>query len=191
MSKIGYIRVSTEDQNLARQEKLMRDLGVEKVFAEKVSGKSLERPELQKAMDYVREGDTLYVESISRFSRSLHDLFELMDELSKKGVAFYSDKEHFDTSTPQGRFQLGIFAALSQFERECMLERQAEGIAIAKAAGKYKGRARVKCDDDTFRRAVEAYKSRECTAAEAMRKCKLKPATWWRRLKEYDNQRDV
>ena len=131
MSKIGYIRVSTEHQETARQEELMKDLGVEKIFMEKQSGKDTTRPELTKMLSYVRAGDELYVESISRLSRSIKDLLNIMDTLQEKEVKFISHKESLDTGTAQGRFVLSIFGALAELEREQLLQRQREGIAIA------------------------------------------------------------
>ena len=101
--KVGYVRASTEEQNTVRQEKIMADLGVDKVYIEKVSGKSREgRPELKAMMDFVREGDVVIVESISRFARSTKDLLNLVDELREKNVEFVSQKESIDTQTPQG-----------------------------------------------------------------------------------------
>ena len=132
--KIGYIRVSTQEQNTARQETDKEQF--DKVYIEKASGKNTDRPQLTAMMDYVRVGDTVVVESYSRIARNTKDLLEIIDRLNKKGVAFISQKEQIDTSTPAGRLMLTIFAGLAQFERECLLERQAEGIAIAKAEGK-------------------------------------------------------
>ena len=112
--KVGYVRVSTQGQNTARQEVLMQELGVEKVFLDKQSGKDTSRPELKKMMEFVREGDVVIVESISRFARCTRDLLELVEQLSGKGVAFVSKKEALDTSTPSGRFVLTIFGAIAQ-----------------------------------------------------------------------------
>ena len=112
MAKIGYVRVSSVGQETARQDQLMRDLGVAKVFSEKLSGKTAERSELQKMLNYVREDDILYVESISRLSRSIRDLLKIVDTLQSKGVKLVSCKEALDTGTPQGRFVLSIFAGL-------------------------------------------------------------------------------
>ena len=144
--KVGYIRVSTLEQNEARQEVLMEQLGVDKVYLDKMSGKSKDRPQLQAMMQYVREGDVVIVESISRFARNTKDLLFLIEEFDQKNVAFISQKENIDTNTPSGRFMLTVFAALAQLERETTLQRQKEGIQIAKENGVYKGRKRKGID---------------------------------------------
>ena len=188
MSKIGYVRVSTEDQETARQLKLMEDYKVDKIFEEKASGKNTSRVEFKKMMDYVREGDILYVESISRLSRSVRDLLRIVDELTEKGVHFVSAKESIDTSTPQGRFVLTIFAALSELEREQLLQRQREGIEIAKAAGKYKGRKRIEIDEELFKIFYKKWKAGEITAVQFQRKLGLIPNTFYRRIKRYESE---
>ena len=138
--QVGYIRISTVGQNTARQEVLMRELGVEKVFVDRMSGKSADRPELKAMMAFVRQGDTVVVESISRFARNTKDLLELVEQLTAKGVEFISKKEAIDTTTPTGKFMLTIFGAVAELEREYILQRQAEGIAIAKQQGVYQAR---------------------------------------------------
>lgn len=139
--KIGYVRVSTQEQNTVRQEKLMESLNVDELFLDKASGKNAEqRPELQRMMDYVRKGDTVVVESISRFARHTRDLLELVEKLTAKEVEFISQKEAIDTTTPTGKFMLTVFGAVAELEREYILQRQREGIAIARAQGKYTGR---------------------------------------------------
>lgn len=104
--KIGYIRVSTAEQNTIRQETLMEALGVDEIYMDKVSGKNTNRPELQKMLHYVRKGDTVIVESISRFARNTKDLLELVEQLTAKEVEFISQKESIDTSTPAGKFMV-------------------------------------------------------------------------------------
>src|SRR5665647_1262250 len=148
--KVGYIRVSTEIQKEARQEIIMDQLGVDRVFIDKTSGKNTIRPALQEMLSFVRKGDVLIVESYSRLARSTVDLLKIVEELGEKGIGFISHKENIDTTTPQGRLMLTVFAGIYQFERECMLQRQREGIAIAKAAGKYKGRKPIQVDHTAF-----------------------------------------
>ena len=157
--KIGYIRVSTQEQNTMRQEALMEALGVDEVYIDRMSGKNTNRPELQKMMEYVRKGDTVIVESISRFARNTRDLLELVEQLTAKGVEFVSKKEAIDTTTPTGKFMLTVFGAVAELEREYILQRQREGIAIAKEQGKYKGRKQIK--PEAWEEAYAKYKARE------------------------------
>ena len=181
--KVAYIRVSTEEQNTARQEEMMKAQGVEKIFMEKISGKDTNRPQLKAMLDYVREGDTLVVESYSRLARNTQDLLKIVDELEKKGVAFKSLKENIDTSTPQGKLMLTIFAGLAQFERECTLQRQKEGIAIAKEQGKYKGRKPLSKPSD-WDSVIERMNKGEITKVEARKELGLTHATFYRMLKK-------
>ncbi len=185
MAKIGYIRVSTEEQETARQEAIMKNCGVEKIYSEKLSGKNTDRPEFQKMIDFLREGDTLYVESISRLSRSIRDLLKTVDILAEKGVILISDKEKIDTNTPNGRFMLSIFGALSELEREQTLQRQCEGIEQAKKRGVYKGRVPIKIDEKRFREVCKRWTDGEITAVEAMRKLNLSSNTFYRRVKTF------
>ena len=179
--KIGYIRISTEDQNTARQELLMQQLGVDELFIDRLSGKNTDRPELKRMMTYVRRGDTVVVESISRFARNTRDLLNLMDELTAKEVAFVSQKEAIDTTTPTGKFMLTVFGAVAELEREYILQRQREGIAIAKANGVYTGRKPI--NRPNFDAVVSQWRSGDITAVEAMRRLEMKPSTFYRKVK--------
>lgn len=180
--KIGYIRVSTQEQNTVRQEALMESLGVDEVYIDRMSGKSTDRLELKKMMEYVRQGDTVIVESISRFARNTRDLLELVERLTAKGVEFVSKKEAIDTTTPSGKFMLTIFGAVAELEREYILQRQSEGIAIAKSQGKYKGRNPI--ERPNFDQVTALWRSGEITAREAMRRLDMKPSTFYRKVKE-------
>ena len=179
--KIGYVRVSTQEQNTIRQELLMESLGADEVYIDRMSGKSTDRPELKKLMEYVRRGDTVIVESISRFARNTRDLLELVERLSAKGVEFVSKKEAIDTTTPSGKFMLTIFGAVAELEREYILQRQQEGIAIAKANGIYKGRRPIQRPE--FPQVAELWREGKITAVEAMRRLDMKPRTFYRRVK--------
>ena len=181
--KVAYIRVSTEEQNTARQEEMMKAQGVEKIYMEKISGKNTNRPQLKAMLDYVREGDTLVVESYSRLARNTQDLLKIVDELEKKGVAFISLKENIDTSTPQGKLMLTIFAGLAQFERECTLQRQKEGIAIAKEQGKYKGRKPLE-KPQNWNSVIEKMNKGEISKVQARTELGLTHATFYRLLKK-------
>ena len=116
--KIGYVRVSTQEQNTIRQEVMLRELGVDKIFIDKASGKNADRPELKRMMNYVRKGDTVIVASISRFARNTRDLLDLVEQLTAREVEFVSKKEAIDTTTPTGKFMLTVFAAVAELERE-------------------------------------------------------------------------
>ena len=164
MSKIGYIRVSTEHQETARQQEIMDSYQVDRIFSEKVSGANADRPQLRAMLDYVREGDTLYIESISRLGRSTKDLLSIIETLTEKGVTLVSHKENIDTDTPSGKFMLTVFAALSQLEREQLKQRQREGIEIAKAQGKYTGRKPIEIDWTKFGQLYGEWKSRTSRA---------------------------
>ncbi len=158
---IAYIRVSTVEQNEARQLEAMKDKGIDKYFSEKVSGKDTNRPQLQAMLDYVREGDTVYVHDFSRLARSTEDLLRITRQLEEKGVHLVSNKENIDTSTDNGKLMLTMLGAIAEFERANILERQREGIAIAKAEGRYKGGQPKKIDKKLFAELKEKYQTRE------------------------------
>ncbi len=183
---IGYVRVSTEEQNEQRQIVALQEKKVDKIFTDKKSGKNTNRKALNDMLEYVREGDTVITESISRIARSTRDLLSIIDMLTQKNVEFISIKENIDTTTPQGRFMLTVFAALAELERENILQRQKEGIAIAKEKGKYKGRQPIKIDVERFKTICERWRAGELTAVEAMDKLNLKPNTFYRRVKEFN-----
>lgn len=140
---IAYVRVSTVEQNEARQRESLRKYNIDKWFIEKASGKDMNRPKLQEMLEYIREDDTVYVLEFSRLGRSTADLLSIVQKIEEAGAKFVSTKENFDTSTPTGRLQMTMMAAIAEFERAMILERQREGIAIAKSEGKYKGRKAV------------------------------------------------
>lgn len=159
----------------------MEALGVDELYIDRASGKNAQRPELQKLMEYVRRGDTVIVESISRFARNTRDLLELVERLTVKGVEFVSQKEAIDTTTPTGKFMLTIFGAVAELEREYILQRQREGIAIAKEQGKYTGRKPIERSD--FACVVAQWRTGQITASEAMRKLDMAPSTFYRKAK--------
>lgn len=144
---IAYVRVSVIEQNESRQREALEKFKIDKWFVEKASGKDLNRPKLQEMLEYVREDDTVYVEEFSRLGRSTADLLATVQKIEDAGAKFVSTKENFDTSTPTGRLQMTMMAAIAEFERAMILERQREGIAIAKREGKYKGRKAVSVPD--------------------------------------------
>lgn len=154
--KIGYARVSTKEQNLDRQLDQLNGAGVERIFCDKISGVKASRPELDKLLDSLREGDTVIVCSYDRLARSSKQLFDLAERFEREGVSLVSLKEGTDTSTPQGRFFFAMCAAMAQFERELIKERQAEGIAAAKARGRKFGRPAT--DSDKMDTALRLYR---------------------------------
>ncbi len=182
--KIGYVRVSTKEQNTARQEGLMKVLGVDKIYIDRMSGKDTERPALQDMMKFAREGDSVVVESISRFARNTKDLLELTEELNNKHVQFISQKENIDTNTPAGKFMLTIFGAVAELEREYIRQRQKEGIEIAKEQGKYKGRPEKQLDN--FNEIYQQWKSGNITATSASKQLNVSRSTFYRKATTYE-----
>ena len=160
----------------------MEALGVDEVYIDRMSGKNTDRPELKKMLDYVRKGDTVIVESISRFARNTRDLLGLTEQLTAKGVEFVSQKEAIDTTTPTGKFMLTVFGAVAEHEREYILQRQREGIAIAKAQGKYTGRKSIQHPD--FEMVVKRWRNGEITAVEAMKRLNMTSSTFYRRVRQ-------
>ncbi len=161
MANLGYVRVSTAEQNDARQREALEKYNIDKWFEEKVSAKDTKRKKLQSMLDYCREGDTIYVHDFSRLARSTKDLLEIVEYLGEKNVNLVSNKENLDSSTPTGKLMLTMIGAIAEFERQNLLERQREGIAIAKREGKYKGGQVKKIDNDLFMTHFKEYKERK------------------------------
>ena len=184
--RIFYERVSTEDQSLARQEELLKQLDIEKVYADKATGKHIDRPQLKAMLEFAREGDTIVVESFSRLSRSTKDLLHLVEVMRAKGIAFESQKEKIDTSTASGKLFLTIVAALNEFEREVLLERQAEGIAIAKRNGKYTGRVHATIDRYLFVELYKDYKRKHITQKYMCKRLGISRSTLYKEIKKYE-----
>ena len=179
--QIGYIRVSSEEQNTIRQEVIMKELGVDEIYIDRASGKNTDRPQLKKLLNYVRKGDAVIVESISRFARNTRDLLELIEILNQQEVEFISKKENINTTTATGKFMLVIFGAVAELEREHILQRQKEGIAQAKLQGKYKGR---KCKEyNNYDRVVSFWQNGEITAVQAMERLGISKSSFYRRVK--------
>ena len=183
---LGYLRVSTEEQNEERQRLALLEKGVdpEYLYIDKQSGKNADREQLNAMLAFARKGDTVITESISRIARNTRDFLNIIDQLSSRGIEFVSLKEAIDTSTPQGKFMLTVFAAMATLEREQLLQRQREGIEIAKSNGVYKGRKKIDVDDKAFAAEVKSWRKGDITATEAMKRLGLKPNTFYRRVKE-------
>ncbi|WP_418752312.1 recombinase family protein [Frisingicoccus sp.] len=156
---VAYIRVSTVSQTEQRQIEAMERFPIEKWFIEKVSAKAASRPKLKEMLDFVREGDVVHIHDFSRLARSPKDLLNIVECLDNKKVMLISNKENFDTGTPSGRLMLTMLSAIYEFELANLLERQREGIAIAKRDGKYKGRKPKDIPD--FEKYYQRYLNRE------------------------------
>lgn len=181
---VAYIRVSTVEQNEARQLEAMKDKGIEKYFTEKVSAKDTNRPQLNEMLDFVRSGDTVFIHDFSRLARSTEDLLRIVNLLNEKGVHLVSNKENLDTSTPTGKLLLTMIGAIATFERENMLERQREGIAIAKREKRYKGGQPKKIDKELFQKLLEDYNCRKINKVEFSKRLGVSRPTLDKLLKE-------
>lgn len=182
--KVAYVRVSTVEQNEARQIESLNKHNIDKWYTEKVSGKDTNRPKLIEMLDFVREGDTIYIHDFSRLARSTKDLLDIVERLTEKGVHLISLKENIDTSTPTGKMMLTMIGAINEFERQNLLERQREGIAIAKTEGKYKGRKEITFTDEEFNQAYTEYQSRAITKKELAEKLNISRPTLDKILKD-------
>lgn len=176
---IAYVRVSTVEQNEERQQQALEKRGIDKWFTEKMSGKDARRPQLQAMLEFAREGDTIFIHDLSRLGRNTEDLLHITAQLQAKGIHLVSNKESIDTSSATGKLIFTMIAAIAEFERTNLKERQREGIAIAKKKGKYKGRkciARPDNWDDVYRK----WRQREITARKAMELLNLKTNTFYK-----------
>lgn len=181
---VAYVRVSTVEQNPERQIKALEVYRIDKWFSEKVSGKNTDRPKLKEMLEFVREGDTVYVMDWSRLSRSTVDLLRIIEGLAHKKVKLVSIKENFDTSTPTGRLMLNLIASINEFERQNLLERQREGIEIAKNQGKYTGRKPNKYNEEQLRAIITGIANKTITVTEASRRLGVTRATVYNILKK-------
>lgn len=185
---IAYVRVSTADQNPQRQYEDLKKYHIEKWFEEKASGKNTERPILQSMLSFAREGDTIYIESFSRLARNTIDLLHIIDELEKKNIKIVSQKENLDSTTPTGKMMITMIGAIATFERDLILERQREGITLAKAAGKYKGRT-TKEMPENFKNLYELYMTRRIkTKKELAKRCKCSMPILYRFIRELEEK---
>ena len=164
--EVAYIRVSTIEQNTESQRAVLSKIKIDRYFEEKISGKNAKRPELQAMLEYVREGDTVYVKDLSRLARNTKDLLNIVEYLTNKGVALKSIKENIDTSTNFGKLMITFLAAIYEFERANLLERQKDGIAVAKKEGKYKGRKKI-TKPDNWQEVYNEWATRKITAKKA------------------------
>ncbi|MGL5718030.1 MAG: recombinase family protein [Paraclostridium sp.] len=187
---VGYVRVSTIEQNEERQLESMKKHQVEKIFSEKVSAKDTNRPQLKIMLEWVRDGDTVIVHDFSRLARSTKDLLELVELFENKNVTLISTKENIDTSTPTGKLMLTMIAAINEFERTNLLERQREGIAIAKDKGLYKGRKEIKINREDFKKVYEKYITRKINKKELALELNISRPTLDKLIKSYEKTGD-
>lgn len=187
---IGYIRVSTIEQNPDRQYSDLKKYKIDKFFEEHASGKNTERPILNEMLNFIREGDTLFIESFSRLARNTADLLNIIETLKNKNVKIISQKENLDTGSPTGKMMITMIGAIATFERELILERQKEGIAIAKAAGKYKGRKKI-LPPANFETLYSLYLNRQIpTKKEFAKKCNVSLPVLERFIKEFNQRKN-
>ncbi len=182
--KIGYARCSTEEQNLDRQKDALLAEGCERIFEEKESGSRIERPQLQRMLDTLRDGDVIVVCELTRLSRSVKDLFDLVERISGVGADIKSLREPWlDTTTPQGRLLFTMFAGISQFERELTHQRTMDGLAAARARGRMGGRP--KKNEEAVKQALTLYDSRKHSVKDICKMTGISRTT----LYEYINER--
>ena len=181
---IAYVRVSTTEQNEARQREALQAYNIDKWFIEKVSGKDTNRPQLISMLDFVREDDVVYIAEFSRLGRSAKDLLDIVENIEDKGASLISIKENFDTKTPAGKLQMTMFSAIAELERAIILERKREGIAIAKKEGKYKGRKKIKRTDIDIH--YDRYMSRKASKTQISNELGISRNTLTRLFNEYE-----
>lgn len=181
--RLAYIRVSTVEQNEQRQIDAMEKYDIEKWFIEKVSGKDTNRPKLKELIDFAREGDVIHIHDFSRLARSTKDLLELVELFNQKGITLISNKENIDSSTPTGKLMLTMIGAINEFERTNLLERQREGIAIAKRNNVYKGRKPVSIPD--FQKHYNRYMKREISKSALAKELNISRPTLDKLILEY------
>lgn len=180
--KFGYARVSTDDQELARQIDALNNYGVDKIYKEKITGIKASRPELDKLKNALREGDSVIIESLSRLGRSTKDLLALLEEWDKQGIKLMSLKENIDTTTPTGKLLVTVLSAISQFERDITVQRTNEGLQAARARGRKGGRP--KANAENVRKAVDYYNRQTMSVKEITAICGISQATLYRALNE-------
>lgn len=177
----GYARVSTEQQNLDRQLDMLEKYGVDHIYNEKMTGTKRNRPELEKLLERLTEGDTVVVESLSRLGRSTKDLIWLMETFNAKGVNLVSLKESIDTTTSTGKLLFTLMSAIAQFERDVIADRTREGLNSARARGRKGGRPRT--DSDKLRKAIKLYNTQQYSLSEIEDMTGVKRSTLYRGIR--------
>lgn len=182
----GYARVSTEAQNLDRQIDALKKYGVDHIYNEKMTGTKKNRPELDKMLDRMTEGDTVVIESLSRLGRSTKDLIELTELFQSRGVHLVSLKEAIDTSTSTGKLLFTLMSAIAQFERDVIADRTREGLRSARARGRMGGRP--KTDPNIIKKAVKLYRTGQYSIKEIEELTGVKKSTLYRNLQVDTNE---
>lgn len=188
MANIGYVRVSSKGQNTGRQFAAMDERGIklDRTYEEHISGKNItDRPQLLAMLDYIRDGDVVYIESISRLARNTADFLEIAKTLEDKGVGLVSLKESIDTSTPQGKFITTIFAAFAELERSYIRQRQREGIDLCLREGRPYGRPKV-IFDDIWKENYRQWRARQIQTKEFMLREGLSSSGFYARVHKYE-----
>jgi DNA invertase Pin-like site-specific DNA recombinase len=179
--KIGYARVSTQEQDLALQLDALTEEGCEKIFQEKASGAQRDRPELKAALGYMRKGDTLVVWKLDRLARSMKQLIETIESFQDRGIGLKSLQDPIDTNSPSGRLVFHIFAALAEFERGVIRERTTAGLRAARERGRVGGRPRSLSAKD-LQAAKAMLKDSELTVAAVARRLNVAASTLYRHI---------
>lgn len=195
MRKIGYVRVSSVDQNPARQLAQLNEIGVDIIFQEKISGATQERPELRKMMSSLEEGDAIFVTDLTRITRSTRDLFDLVDEIKNKKANLTSLKDTWldlSEDNPYSNFLITVMGGVNQLERDLIRMRQREGIELAKKEGKYVGRLKkYHKNHPGMKHAIELYEAGGKTVKEITEITKIPPASFYRGLKEHNREKEI
>ena len=177
----AYARVSTADQNLDRQRDALEKYGIDRLYCEKISGTKKSRPELDRMLSELQEGDTIVIESLSRLGRSVKNLAELMEVLNNRNIRLVSLKETIDTTSSTGRLLFTILSSLAQFERDVLVERTQEGLKAARARGRYGGRP--KTDEAALKKAVALYQTKQYSLKEIREMTGISASTIYRAKK--------
>lgn len=182
----AYVRVSTKEQSEARQIECLKKYGIDKWYSEKISGATMDRPKLQEMLRELKSGDTVYITDFSRLARNTYDLLMMIDSFEHYGINLVSDKEKLDMSTASGKLLITVIAAVNEFERDMMLERQSEGIEIAKSRGSYKncGRKKTEIDEERFSEDLKLLQAGELTKVELAKKMNVSRPTLDKMIKE-------
>ena len=178
---LGYARVSTDAQNLDRQLDALKRYGIDKLYCEKMSGTKKSRPELDRMMKEIEDGDTIVIESLSRLGRSVKNLAELMEVFNSRNIRLISLKETIDTTSSTGRLLFTILSSLAQFERDVLVERTREGLSAARARGRYGGRP--KTNETAVKKAVALYQTKQYSLKEIHQLTGVSASTIYRAVK--------